>query len=52
MKSKYMNIRNNQLYIKNYSLMDLAKEYKTPLYVFDEQHLIDELDNYNKSFKS
>lgn len=52
MKSKYMNIRNNQLYIKNHSLMDLAKEYKTPLYVFDEQHLIDELDNYNNSFKS
>lgn len=52
MKSKYMNIKNNQLYIKNHSLVDIAKEYKTPLYVFDEQHLIDELDNYQHSFKS
>ena len=52
MKTKYMNIQNNQLYIGNHSLVDIAKKYHTPLYVFDEKHLIDELDNYNNSFKS
>ena len=46
MKTKYMNIQNNQLYIGKHSLVDIAKKYHTPLYVFDEKHLIDELDNY------
>lgn len=52
MKSKYMNIKNNQLYIGNHSLEELAGIYKTPLYVFDEKHLKDELDNYVLNFKS
>ena len=52
MKTKYMNIRNNKLYIGDYSLEKIAEEYKTPLYVYDEKHLRDELDNYVNNFKS
>ena len=42
---------NNEAYLNNHKLSDIAKEYKTPLYVMDDVHLRNTLDNYKNYFK-
>ncbi len=44
-------IINNEAYLHNYKLSDLAKEYKTPLYVMDDLHLRKTLDDFKNYFK-
>lgn len=51
-KTKNMNVQGDLLYIGKYSMDYLAKEYKTPLYVYDEVHLRDKLDTYKNYFTS
>lgn len=43
---------NNELYLGKYSLKDLAKTYKTPLYVYDEVQIIENIKKYKQYFKS
>ena len=47
-----MEIVNSTLHIGQVSTKDLAKEYGTPLYVIDEQGLIDNINIFKNSFKS
>ena len=47
-----MKVINNELYIGEYKASDLAKTYKTPLYVFDEVGLRYKLDLFKENFKS
>lgn len=47
-----MNVKDNQLYLGKYSIKELANEYKTPLYVFDEEHLRNKLSIFKKYFNS
>lgn len=42
----------NELYIGDYKLSDLADKFKTPLYVYDEAGIINKIDIFKKSFKS
>lgn len=42
----------NELYIGDYKLSDLADKFKTPLYVYDEAGIINKIDVFKKSFKS
>lgn len=46
-----MNVVDNELYLGKYKISDLGKEYNTPLYVFDENHLRAKLDLYKEHFK-
>jgi diaminopimelate decarboxylase len=46
-----MEVKNNALYIGGISAVDLAKEYKTPLYVMDEALIRSQCRRYFKSFK-
>lgn len=52
MKTKSMNIINNKLYMGSIALEDLSKKYQTPLYVYDETHIMDKISKYKNSFKS
>lgn len=52
MKTKSMKIINNEIYIGKYKASDLAKTYKTPLYVYDEAGIIDKVETFKKYFKS
>ncbi len=52
MKTKLMSIINNEIYIGKYKASDLANIYKTPLYVYDEQGIIDKIETFKKYFVS
>lgn len=47
-----MEINNNELYIGGVNCLDMVKEYKTPLYVFDEQLIRANCREYRKYFKA
>lgn len=49
MKTKSMRIINNEIYIGKYRASDLAKTYKTPLYVYDEEGIIDKVETFKKN---
>lgn len=49
---KNLKIINNELYLGNYKLSDLGKQYGTPSYIFDEGHLNDIMAFYKETFKS
>lgn len=42
---------NNEAYLNNHKLSDIAKEYKTPLYVMDDVHLRRTLNDFKNYFK-
>lgn len=46
-----MEVKNNELYIGGVSSSELVKEYGSPLYVMDEQLLIDTCKEYYNNFK-
>lgn len=52
MKPKYLNIKDNTAYIRNVNLLDVAKEFNTPLYVFDQYELEDNMKLFKDNFKS
>ena len=51
MKPKYLNVRNNTAYIRDFNLDDLAKNFKTPLMVFDEVELRENMRTFINNFK-
>lgn len=51
MLPKGLNIKNNELYINKYSFNDLRKEYGTPLYIYDKEEMISNIETFNKYFK-
>ena len=51
MKPIGLNIKCNNAYINKHSLYDLAKQYKTPLYIMDEAQLIKNIHEYLNYFK-
>ena len=52
MRTKNMHVKDNQLYMGKFSLEELAKKYKTPLYVYDEVGLREKMDIFKNYFKS
>lgn len=52
MKTKNMHIIDNKLYIGKFSLEELANEYSTPLYVYDEVGIRDKMNTFKENFKS
>lgn len=52
MKTKTMEIKNNKLYMAGHLLEDLAKKYQTPLYVYDEEGVLEMIRRYKKAFSS
>ena len=52
MKTVNTNIQNNELYIGNHSLKELAMKYKTPLMVYDEERIKLRIKLIKDSFSS
>lgn len=52
MKPMNLRIQNNELYLHDYALTKLAKEYHTPLYVFDEVELRMKMRLFKQWFRS
>ncbi|MFA5765825.1 MAG: diaminopimelate decarboxylase, partial [Bacilli bacterium] len=52
MRTKSMHVQDNVLYMGEYSLVDLAKEYGTPLYVYDEVGINDKIEKFKNNFYS
>ena len=52
MKTVNTNIQNNELYIGNHSLKELAMKYKTPLMVYDEEGIKSKIKLIKDSFSS
>ena len=41
---------NNELYVGSYSFKELQMNYGTPLYIYDKQELMYNIDTFNKYF--
>ena len=52
MKPKYLNIKNNTAHIRDINLYDVAKQFKTPLYVYDQVELEENMKLFIDNFKS
>lgn len=52
MKTKSMYVKDNILYIGEYALPELAKAYKTPLFIYDEIHIRDKIETFKDNFTS
>ena len=52
MRTKSMHVQDNVLYMGEYSLVDLAKEYGTPLYVYDEVGINDKIEKFKNNFSA
>lgn len=52
MNTKSMNVANNELYIGKYKISDLAHKYKTPLLIFDEVQLRNNIKLIKDNFHS
>ncbi len=52
MRTISMKVKDNELYVGSFKLETLAKQFKTPLYVYDEQHIRHQLDILKENFQS
>ena len=50
LQSKFMEIKDNTLYIDQVNALDLAKQYGTPLYVMSESHIRNQLSTLKDRF--
>ncbi len=51
MLPKGLHIKDNELYINNYSFKELQKKYGTPLYIYDKEEMLANIDCFNKQFQ-
>lgn len=47
-----LTIKDNEAYLNGHKITDLAKEYKTPLYVMDETTIKNAITTYQENMKS
>lgn len=52
MKPQNLTIKNNELYLHNYSLKELGKQYGTPLYIYDKIEIHQRLKDFKERFQS
>ncbi|HKM30343.1 MAG TPA: diaminopimelate decarboxylase, partial [Bacilli bacterium] len=52
MKTKSMHVKDNVLYMGEKNLVELAREYGTPLYVYDEIGINDKIEKFKNNFRS
>ncbi|HHU55222.1 MAG TPA: diaminopimelate decarboxylase [Acholeplasmataceae bacterium] len=52
MLTKSMSVVDNNLYIGNHKISDIADKYKTPLMIYDENHIREKLSTFKENFKS
>ena len=47
-----LTVKDNEAYLNGHKITDLAKEYKTPLYVMDETTIKNAITTYQENMKS
>ncbi|HOA78811.1 MAG TPA: diaminopimelate decarboxylase [Bacilli bacterium] len=52
MRTKSMTVKNGELYIGDFSLSELSARYRTPLYVYDEEGIIEKINIFKEYFRS
>ena len=51
-ETEYIKYKNNQLFIEEINVNDLAKEFETPLYIYTKNHFIKQYQDFENAFKS
>ncbi len=51
LETEYINYKNNQLFVEDINVNDLAKEFETPLYVYSKNHFIKQYQEFENAFK-
>ena len=50
-ETEFIKYINNQLYVDNIKVEDLAKEFGTPLYIYSKNHFVNQYKNFDNAFK-
>ena len=51
-ETEHINYKNNQLYIEEISVNELAKEFETPLYIYSKNHFIKQYRDFENAFRN
>ena len=51
-ETEFINYKNNQLYVDNINVIDLVKEFNTPLYIYSKNHFIKQYQDFENAFKN
>lgn len=49
-ENEHINYKNNQLYVEEISVNDLAKEFETPLYIYSKNHFVKQYKEFEDAF--
>lgn len=49
-ENEHINYKNNQLYVEDVNVNDLAQEFNTPLYIYSKNHFINQYKEIEKAF--
>ncbi|HRN25563.1 MAG: diaminopimelate decarboxylase [Ignavibacteriaceae bacterium] len=50
-ETEFINYKNNQLFVEEIKVEDLAKEFETPLYIYSKNHFIKQYKDFEYAFK-
>ena len=50
-ETEFIKYKNNQLYVEDINVTDLAKEFETPLYIYSKNHFIKQYQAFENAFK-
>lgn len=51
-ETEFINYKNNQLYVDNINVIDLVKEFDTPLYIYSKNHFTNQYNEFENAFKN
>lgn len=50
-ENEHIRYKNNQLFVEDINVKDLAKEFETPLYIYSKNHFINQYKQFENAFK-
>lgn len=50
-ENEHINYKNNQLYVEDVNVKELAKEFETPLYIYSKNYFINQYKEFENAFK-
>lgn len=51
-ETEFINYKNNQLYVDDINVIDLVKEFDTPLYIYSKNHFTNQYNEFENAFKN
>ena len=49
-ENEHIEYKNNQLFVEDVNVNDLAQEFNTPLYIYSKNHFINQYEEFEKAF--